>query len=146
MIFPDEEVEGEVIPMTIGQIINSKVLPHVERAATLSKVTESPIETIMGIAVQDAFSDTDCEIIPQWEWRRYRADWAIKKPTGEIAVVECDGAEFHTSPDQVERDRRRDEEMLRAGIAVYRFTGSEIHQGAHHCAMRVKLEFYWGMR
>lgn len=46
----------------------------------------------------------------------------------ELLVVECDGNEFHSTPEQLNYDQRRTAEILRAGYKVIRFTGSEIYR------------------
>jgi len=177
MIFPDAKVEGEFRPVTIGQVIASRVWPDIVKARRLEleralavakaqracadrrvavatskftksidKLTESPIETQMGVALYEIFANeifaNECEIIPGWKWERYRADWIVRKPNGKIAVVECDGAPYHSSKDQIAKDRRRDRKMLRAGLAVFRFTGSDIFLYADICALKVKVAFW----
>lgn len=109
-------------------------------AARMSELTESPIETMFGMAFMDLIED-DWALLPQFKWRRYRIDWAIERPDGKPMIfVECDGSEFHTRPDQIAKDRVRDIHIRRAGIKLFRFTGSEIYRNAAGCALRVYLE------
>lgn len=109
-------------------------------AARMSRLTESPIETMWGMAFMDLIED-DWSLIPQFKWRRYRIDWAIERPNGKpLIFIECDGSEFHTRPDQITKDRVRDIQIRRAGIKLFRFTGSQIYQNAAGCALRVYLE------
>jgi hypothetical protein len=42
-------------------------------------------------------------------------------------VVELDGIEFHSSPEQVKLDRFRDRRLLDSGVPVVRFTGSDVY-------------------
>jgi very-short-patch-repair endonuclease len=117
-----------------------------EIAARMARFTESPIEIMFGMAMMELMDD-GWELMPQFKWRRYRIDWALrvpdmagKFPDMRLIFVECDGNEFHTKPEDVARDRRRDIMIRRAGIALFRFTGSEIYQNAKRCAMKVWWE------
>lgn len=112
----------------------------VEAAARMAKFTESPIEVMFGLAMLELMDD-EWFLYPQFKWRRYRIDWALAVPHKSAPVfIECDGNEFHTKPEDVARDRRRDIMIRRAGIKLFRFTGSEIYQNAKGCAMRVYNE------
>jgi very-short-patch-repair endonuclease len=108
-------------------------------AARMSELTESPIETMWGMAFMDLI-EAEWALIPQFKWLRYRIDWAIERPDQPLIFVECDGNEFHTRPEHVAKDRLRDQQIRRAGIKLFRFTGSEIYRNAEGCALRVYLE------
>ncbi|KAA0117930.1 DUF559 domain-containing protein [Methylobacterium sp. P1-11] len=55
-----------------------------------------------------------------------------------MAVVECDGHEFHErTKEQAQRDRSRDRRLQEAGYRVFRFTGSEIYRDPLGCAREV---------
>jgi very-short-patch-repair endonuclease len=110
-----------------------------EIAARMAKFTESPIEIMFGMAMMELMDD-GWELMPQFKWRRYRIDWALQVPNKKLIFIECDGNEFHTRPEDVARDRRRDVMIRRAGIALFRFTGSEIYQNAKRCALKVWWE------
>jgi very-short-patch-repair endonuclease len=112
---------------------------RVVTAARLAKFTESPIEVMFGMALYDLIED-GWALIPQFKWQRYRIDWALERPDKPLIFIECDGSEFHTRPDDVARDRRRDQDIRRAGIKLFRFTGSQIFGNAEGCALRVYLE------
>jgi very-short-patch-repair endonuclease len=112
---------------------------RIEVAARMSKFTESPIETMWGLAFYQLM-EPDWELIPQFKWRNYRIDWAVKRPGKPLIFVECDGHEFHTRPEHVERDRRRDSFIAKAGIKLFRFTGAQIFGNAEGFALRVYLE------
>ena len=72
---------------------------------------------------------------------RYRADFLIRYPffgKEYIAVVECDGHDFHEKTKrQAARDKQRDRICQRLGYHVFRFTGSEIRANPGHCAFEV---------
>lgn len=69
---------------------------------------------------------------------RYRLDALVIGSLGIALGVECDGHDFHDrTQQQASYDRARDREMLRAGLPVIRFTGSDIHHDADKCASDV---------
>lgn len=128
----------------------------------INQTTESPIETIFGAAALEVFSEhfkdhklttfrrcaqeevsrdngSSVLMVPQFWWRNYRMDWAfvatfMKQP---YVFVECDGKDFHSSPEQLARDRKKDDEVGAAGIPIFRFTGKDINRNARACAMVV---------
>jgi very-short-patch-repair endonuclease len=110
-----------------------------EIAARMARFTESPIEIMFGMAMMELMDD-GWELMPQFKWRRYRIDWALQVPGKPLIFIECDGNEFHTKAEDVARDRRRDIMIRRAGIRLFRFTGSEIYQAAQRCALKVWWE------
>lgn len=124
-------------------------------AMAVNAVTESPIETLFGVALLrqlSVFSNyvwwghatrksqvvaKPIEVIAQYWWRNYRIDWAIII-RGEPAIfIECDGQEFHSSEEQQEKDRIRDESIIAAGIEIFRFTGSDLHNNDTACGQLV---------
>lgn len=100
--------------------------------------TESPIEKALAdhIASWIDFHDADATITTQAKIGPYRADILIES-RGCRLVVEADGAAFHNSIEQVERDKRRDRYCVTQGIAVMRFTGREIQRDPRGCAAQV---------
>ena len=110
-----------------------------EIAARMAKFTESPIEILFGMAMMELIED-QWALCPQYKWRGFRIDWALERPDRSLIFIECDGNEFHTRPEQVTRDRRRDRVIRKAGIKLFRFTGSEIYNNAKGCAIRVYME------
>lgn len=63
----------------------------------------------------------------------YRTDIALVDGTARL-IIECDGREFHSTETQVQNDRRRDRDLVRAGWRVIRYSGAEIHKDADRCA------------
>lgn len=54
-------------------------------------------------------------------------------------VVECDGHNFHEkTKEQAKRDKARDRDLVRKGIAVLRFTGSEIFRDPEKCREEIE--------
>lgn len=104
---------------------------------------ESPIETKMLQALRGWLDFNDAEgfvLMTQVKVGPYRAD--IMLADDRIApprklVIECDGRDFHSSDQQIDRDRRRDRWFAANEIFVMRFSGAEIHRDARGCAAQV---------
>lgn len=133
-----------------------------EPGAILLSFCESHIEVLLGSYLLMAFEEyvyggatmclpeqaadhpaTEVLIIPQFPWMQYRVDFAVRIPRTppRFLFVECDGHEFHqATPQQIEHDKRRDQEMTDAGYRVVRFTGSAIVHDPSWCAARVMAE------
>lgn len=77
-------------------------------------------------------------IAPQCRVGRYRLDFAVcaKSPGGSIRVIgiECDGHQWHSTPEQIQRDAERDDAIAKQGVEVKRFSGWSIHKDAEACA------------
>lgn len=120
-----ETLDGErLAPM--GQFLD-----HLKRRAEMTKVCESPIEIDLGAAL--VAQAGDCyRIVPQFKLLRYRYDFAImgqgKTP---IVLVECDGAAFHSTKEQLANDAAKDDAAIRADTRVIRVTGREIYCNPH---------------
>lgn len=72
----------------------------------------------------------------------YRVDFLIAGR--RTAVVELDGHAFHErTKEQAARDKKRDRDLQTSGLAVLRFTGSEVWRDPHGAA-RAAYEFAGG--
>jgi very-short-patch-repair endonuclease len=73
---------------------------------------------------------------------KYRVDFLLLHrfgldDAGAIAI-EIDGHEFHEkTKEQAARDKKRDRELQKLGIKVFRFTGSEVWKDPYGCAHQV---------
>lgn len=124
------------------------VVARVAVMMEITPITESPIEVMFGGALLSALKDRKVDfilghtgdyavhVIPQYIWKRYRMDWAIRLrgDADPRLFVECDGKEWHSSDAQIARDRRKDSEAASAGIQMFRFSGSDIYRSANACA------------
>ncbi len=115
------------------------LVQSVERAAQayiLEEKCESPIEVILGAEIA-MLGGESLELIPQFRLGRYRYDFAIRRKDHPkfVVLIECDGKAFHSKPEQIANDRRKDSEARRAGMDLVRFTGSEIHKDVRNCAL-----------
>ncbi|GCE04710.1 endonuclease domain-containing protein [Dictyobacter aurantiacus] len=63
----------------------------------------------------------------------YYADFAhIESRT----IIEIDGAAYHTSPEQIERDQRRQEYLESLGWTVIRFTAKQVYSDPVRTVLR----------
>jgi very-short-patch-repair endonuclease len=75
----------------------------------------------------------------------YRADFLLvlvdpERRTARLIVLECDGKDYHSSADQIERDAARDAEILKAGYhEVLRFTGSILHSELRNVLCTIEI-------
>lgn len=146
------EVEaGDFKPVEMGGVF-ANIIERARAAMQASPTADSPIETILGAAIILVFRNAGKPLslaseptegaglllIPQFKWSFYRSDWAIYNPktTGAL-LIECDGKDFHSSPEQIEHDRKKDAAAHDRGFLTLRFTGSQIHKNADACAAKV---------
>lgn len=78
-------------------------------------------------------------VVPQYKWEGYRIDFAILSTSLDRPIfVECDGHDFHErTKEQASRDRSKDRKIQEEGMAVLRFTGSEIYRDPGKCAIQI---------
>ena len=73
-------------------------------------------------------------LTPQFVVGRFRYDFAIVVNGKPAILIECDGREFHESPEAIENDRMKDEKAREVGAVMLRFTGSRIYRDLQSCA------------
>jgi very-short-patch-repair endonuclease len=97
---------------------------------------ESPLEYRLYVWLKRLGAKYGYLIKAQWQLDRYRYDFAITDRSGGkvLALIECDSAEFHGLPEQLKRDREKDEAAKVAGIRLFRWSGKEIYRDAQRCA------------
>lgn len=154
--FADEPEDDHRPMMPLGVAIQrALVIPHMGQA--VRPHCESPIEVILGAQllahmlaafegrahlgkqedIEAAPKDSVC-LVPQYRFGRYRYDFAIGCPSAKVWVfIECDGRDFHITPEQIANDKRKDDIAAKVGIPVLRFTGSDIHKNGSYCASLV---------
>lgn len=122
--------------------------------------TQSPIETELLNAMMLSGKFVFCRdgdepmgegnfIFAQKHVGPYRADFIIRSIAYRSAkrvwpplfhksiCVECDGREYHTSPEHKEYDRKRDEFFLEHGLKTMRFTGWDIKNFPMDCVKHI---------
>jgi very-short-patch-repair endonuclease len=102
----------------------------------MEKLCESPIEHQFGMAAAAALLGSGLRIASQYQLFGYRYDFAILHPrlNQVLALVECDGREFHSTPEQLANDRKKDAAAKSIGAFVVRYSGSAITRNAKDCA------------
>jgi len=116
-----------------------------------AKLCESPIEQIMLAAMvfmapkapewsmpvlhvvgeDEEFSRQDVVIAPQFVIARYRMDFLVQSKLGgrrRWLNIECDGYDYHMSPEFKARDMARDRYMAGLGIRTIRYSGQWIYK------------------
>ena len=128
---------------------------------TAIKYTESPIEVLIFKEMNRRRTFVLCKegdspvgeglfMFPQYVVGKYRADFVIRgmgyRPTLRVwppkiqatIAVECDGKEFHSTPEQKEHDKEREKYFMNNGIKTIRFTGSEIYKNPRFCVDQIE--------
>ena len=102
----------------------------------VDKLHESPIEHQFGLAAAPVLARLSLRIVPQYQLFGYRYDFAILHPKLDqvLALVECDGKEFHSTLEQITNDRHKDAAAENIGAFVVRYSGSAITRDARECA------------
>lgn len=72
---------------------------------------------------------------PQYQIGPYYADFAHLESN---TVIEIDGAAYHSSPEQIERDRCRTGYLEGQGYRVVRFPASQVHRDPVRSVYRAK--------
>lgn len=153
-IHGDESDAGEFKPLTLGEATLCAI-DRINLFLEVSPACESPIENILGAAILTVFERNGASLplcksdridqapdglllVPQFRWGYYRSDWALVRARPLTALlIECDGRAFHSSPEQIEHDNRKDRAALERGCLTIRFTGSEIFRNADLCAQAI---------
>ena len=65
----------------------------------------------------------------------YVCDFAI---LDKKVIIECDGDYWHSIPNIIEHDKKKDENLTSLGWKVIRLKGSDIHKNIHRCIEIVK--------
>jgi len=117
------------IPTTFNRLMNAKEIndlyytsPIEEKLYEVMKEDEIPAERQLFVCERE---------------QTYCLDFGIFCEEGKIDV-ECDGKAYHTSLEDREEDRLRNNELASYGWVVLRFTGAEINQDAKGCLKRIK--------
>jgi len=69
----------------------------------------------------------------QYKFLKYKLDFLLEYGHTKLAV-ECDSPVYHSQRKAVRRDHRKDQELQKQKIAVFRFTGGELHRNPIPCA------------
>jgi very-short-patch-repair endonuclease len=102
----------------------------------IEQFCESPIERQFGTAAAAVFGRVGLRVVPQYELSGYRYDFAIRHLRFErpLALIECDGKEFHSTAEQLDNDHKKHVAAGEIGIFVIRYSGAAIVRDAKDCA------------
>jgi very-short-patch-repair endonuclease len=110
-------------------------LSHLRLRCDLTKVCESPIEIDLGAALIPLL-DFETHLIPQFVVGRCRFDFAVTRDGCPLLLIECDGAAFHSSPEQKANDAATDQAADDRGIPLLRLTGKDIYRDPNEAALQ----------
>lgn len=118
----------------------SRIQSPIEQMLFAALLWQVPLGALPRVRPKPERFDTTCwGITPQWSFGRYRLDfllWMFDSQRFAQIAVECDGHNFHEkTKEQARKDKARDRSLLMGGVAVARFTGSEIFADATSCAV-----------
>ena len=105
-------------------------------ALRLAPGIESPIEQWLYDCLANLLP-VDFALTKQAWIDGYRVDFLVTG-RGYRLVVEADGKAWHTKPEQVQADEKRESRIRALGYDIIRFTGSQIWQNPVLCASQVK--------
>jgi very-short-patch-repair endonuclease len=118
-------------PERAGPRFLKRYLEYVERGCTLLQVTarqEAPELTPLEMSILQALKRDNWEVDAQVGSIGYLVDLAIydpKNPNRYILGIECDGAQYHSSPAARDRDRTRQRQLERVGWAIHRIWSTD---------------------
>lgn len=139
-----DEIPGG--PMRFSSALIS-ALDIAASAMILRAHCESPIEVFLGsqlmadlnidVCAQEdlgKISPNTVVLVPQYWLDRFRFDFAVYWDEKPLLLIECDGREFHSTPEQIQRDAMKNKRCLALGIPLLRFAGKEIHYNTRFCS------------
>jgi very-short-patch-repair endonuclease len=111
-------------------------------ARELGPGCDSHIEVSLGVKIKKALGvigDHTLTLRPRYFLGQYIYDLAIFREGRlyPIIIVECDGKDFHSTPEQLQNDARKNKLAWSKGIVLLRFTGAEIHRTPDDCLAKI---------
>ncbi|KUL47395.1 DNA/RNA helicase [Streptomyces sp. NRRL F-4489] len=89
-----------------------------------STIPQKPFESLFEQEVYLRVKGRGYHVIPQYPAGNKRIDLVVVGARGRLAV-ECDGDRYHSTPEQIRHDQRRDRELQRVGWTFWRIRESE---------------------
>ena len=117
------------IPTTFDRLMNAKEINDLYDI--------SPIEEKIYEILKEDEIPAERQLFVHEGANTYCLDFGIFCKEGKIDV-ECDGKAYHTTQEDREEDRLRNNELASYGWVVLRFTGSEINQNVRKCVKKIK--------
>lgn len=114
--------------------------PDQVRFDRLAKRLESPIERLFW---QTGYKNLSrlARFTPQQKIGPYRVDFILDNIPGVSllkVIIELDGQEFHSTPEQRDYDTKRVRYFQRRGWQVIRFTGSQVNGNCLACVQETE--------
>lgn len=151
-----EDDAGDFCPKPLVAAMIPVIETLGNQAAISGANCDSPIEELLGAYLLTVFRENDCKLhlchfagvsklrnerllVSQFKWHHYRTDWAIIQPSesDRALLIECDGRDFHSSPEQIDHDKKKDSAAHDYGHLTMRFPGRLIHKDPRGCARKV---------
>lgn len=141
-----EEATSELRPLSLGVFA---AIESLAIACEIGPECESHIEVEFGVRLTKVFrliNDPTLSLKSQFTLGRYRYDFGIIREgrSKPIALIECDGKEFHQTQAQIENDHAKDRLAEQCGIHLFRFSGSAIYRDAQGCVLSVLRHMRYG--
>lgn len=90
------------------------------------------LPSIHDVSSGEPWPDSLVVIVPQFVIAKYRLDFLIcvngQRLNRALIAIECDGKDYHSSREQIERDAERERYLVNFGIATLRYGGSDIYR------------------
>lgn len=144
---PKYEEQGAFKPISVGAMQFVEVMAHAQK---LDPICESPIEVMLGSRLafyRDKWKSLglpEIKLAAQYKLAGFRYDFAIKDSDGKLLLaIECDGKEFHSSPEQQANDEAKNAAIFATDAAMFRFTGSDIFRDDDRCAAEIFNHLRW---
>lgn len=138
-----EHVTGNGGFKQIGSPLPALVDVWATAAEVAPDCDDSPIEVEFGARLINAIrliDDPDfLRVTPQYKLGPYRYDFAIFREEKLVALIECDGREFHSTEEQLANDQAKNTFAAKQGARIFRFSGSDIYRDGNGCVREVLL-------
>jgi superfamily I DNA and/or RNA helicase len=110
-----------------GRLINWFYSPYKEDFEKGVEVLKEKADSDFEIDVGKKILGRGYDVVPQFEVIGYKIDLVVQNGDARLAV-ECDGDQYHSSPEQVEYDIKRQQQLERAGWEFWRVSGSQYYR------------------
>jgi very-short-patch-repair endonuclease len=139
---PEDFSEGDLTAFKPFSACLGDALDSLSIACSLESRCESPIEIDLATRVTKALrviGDDTLSLVPQYVLGPYRYDFAIVRGgrTNPVVLVECDGKEFHSTPEQLLNDTAKNRLAKARGTILLRFAGAEIYREPGLCVAKM---------
>lgn len=108
---------------------------------------ESPLEDLLWAELKKAEIPAERQMFIDIGEKRYALDFAIECKDGKIDI-ETDGNFHHTNPEDVQRDKHRQNDLATKKWGFLRFTTEDIHERMPYCVDKINqtIDGYGGLK